>query len=206
MPFDQNIFINCPFDNDYYPILRPLIFTIVYHGYKPRISLENSDSGQPRLEKLKNLISESRYSIHDLSRLQSTKKKEFYRLNMPFELGIDFGCRVFSENDHAGKKFLILEKERYNYMKALSDINGFDIKSHGYEPQGVIKAVRNWFVETLGVRNANSPTVIWYNFTDFFANLFDQKQAEGFTKEEIDYMPIREFVDHVEEWKGNNFH
>ena len=200
MAFENNIFINCPFDNDYYPILRPLIFTIIYHGYTPRISLENSDSGQPRLDKLRGLINDSKYSIHDLSRLQSIKKREFYRLNMPFELGIDFGCRVFSNDGHGEKKFLILEKESYNYMKALSDINGFDIKQHSNSPQGVIKAVRNWFVETLKYKNAKSPTVIWYEFTDFYADLFDRKEAEGFTTEEIDFMPIPELIDNIEEW------
>ena len=30
MPFERNVFVNCPFDEAYYPLLRPLLFTIIY--------------------------------------------------------------------------------------------------------------------------------------------------------------------------------
>ncbi len=69
--YQKNVFINCPFDDKYFDLLQTLVFTIIYYGFYPRISLENSDSGQPRLEKIVDLIRESKYSIHDLSRLQS---------------------------------------------------------------------------------------------------------------------------------------
>lgn len=39
-----------------------------------------------RINKICQLIRSSRYAIHDLSRLQSKKKNEFYRLKMAFEL------------------------------------------------------------------------------------------------------------------------
>lgn len=125
--FDRNIFINCPFDKDYFPLLKPLIFTVVYFGFTPRIALEKSDSGKPRLEKILELIGESKYSIHDLSRLQSIKSQEFYRLNMPFELGLDYGSRKFNSR-LTEKEFLILETKPYDYMKAISDINGLGHK------------------------------------------------------------------------------
>ena len=147
---DKNIFINCPFDEDYYSLLRPIIFTIVYLGYNPRISLENSDSSKPRLEKLLELINESNYSIHDISRLQSKVADEFYRLNMPFELGLDYSSKHFNES-LKNKKFLILETKKYDYMKALSDINGLDIKSHKDIPQQAVDSVVAWFVETVGL-------------------------------------------------------
>lgn len=202
--FERNIFINCPFDEEYYAILRPLLFTIIFHGYTPRIALECSDSGQPRLTKIQNLIMQSKFSIHDLSRLQAGKKNEFYRLNMPFELGIDFGCRTFSSESHSEKRFLILEKENFRYMKALSDINGFDIKSHKNNPQELIKSIRNWFVETVNIRDAKSPTMIWYSFNDFWAFLYDTKTSEGFTNSEIDFMPIPEMIENMREWISNN--
>jgi hypothetical protein len=52
---------------------------------------------------------------------------------MPFELGIDFGLRHFNP-DYSDKRSLILEKERYDYMRSISDINGFDIKNHDDNP------------------------------------------------------------------------
>ncbi|OAV66966.1 hypothetical protein Barb4_02677 [Bacteroidales bacterium Barb4] len=109
--FEKNIFINCPFDNDYYPLLRPVLFTVLYHGHIPRIATESFDSGNLRIEKIKVLINSSKYSIHDLSRIEAKKKGDIYRLNMPFELGLDFGCKCFSnpDNKQTEKRILIIE-------------------------------------------------------------------------------------------------
>ncbi len=146
--YERNVFINCPFDDKYFDLLQTLVFAICYYGYIPRISLEISDSGQPRLEKIVKLIEESKYSIHDLSRLQSKSANEYYRLNMPFELGIDYGLRKFNK-DYSDKRSLILETEQYDYMKAISDINGFDIKNHEDIPVKLIECIRAWFSKPL---------------------------------------------------------
>ena len=58
-----------------------------YLGFRPKIALEELDSGAPRIGKIIDLIRTSRYAIHDLSRLQARRRGEFYRLNMPLELG-----------------------------------------------------------------------------------------------------------------------
>ena len=50
---------------------------------------------------------------------------------MPFELGIDYGCRVFRSGKSKGKRFLVLEAERYSYQKSLSDLAGADTKCQG---------------------------------------------------------------------------
>lgn len=94
--FEKHVFINCPIDIHYYPLLKVLVFTFVKYGMIPRVALENSDAGQARITKVLGLIKESKYSIHDLSRLKSVKAKEFYRMNMPFEIGVDFGARNFN--------------------------------------------------------------------------------------------------------------
>jgi len=88
--FERSVFINCPFDSKYYFLLKPLLFTIVDLGFNPKIALERSDSCENRITKIEELIKESKYSIHDLSRIRSVKKNEIYRMNMPFELGIDY--------------------------------------------------------------------------------------------------------------------
>lgn len=206
---DKNIFINCPFDDDYYSLLRPIIFTIVYLGYNPRLALENSDSSKPRLEKILELISESNYSIHDISRLQSKETDEFFRLNMPFELGLDYSSKYFNDN-HKNKKFLILETKKYDYMKALSDINGLDIKSHKDIPEQVVDCVVAWFIETVGLRKVGSPLKIWYEFMEFNTNVYEEKLekyienhefklAEKFANDEIEKMPIPEYIDEIRE-------
>ena len=141
--FDHNVFINCPFDTEYDSLLRPLLFTIAYLGFNPRIAKEVSDSAEIRIEKICNLVKKSKYSVHDLSRLKATKTGEFYRLNMPFELGIDYGARRFASGSLQGKRFLILEERPHDYKRALSDISGLDIKDHGNDPIKIVRAIRN---------------------------------------------------------------
>ena len=64
--FSKNVFINCPFDSDYVALLRPLLFTVLYLGYTPRIASERLDSGEPRIDKISELVQRSKFSIHDL--------------------------------------------------------------------------------------------------------------------------------------------
>ena len=198
--FERNVFINCPFDPDYFSLLRPLLFSIVYLGYSPKIASESSDSGELRVDKICQLIKASKYSIHDLSRLKSQEADEFYRLNMPFELGIDYGCRRFGTGRLKEKRFLILEKEAYDYRKALSDLAGVDIKSHGDEPVKIVQAIRHWFVETVGLQKVDSPTMLWYKFTDFTSDFYSQRQQEGFSDEDLNMMPVPEYIDFIEGW------
>jgi hypothetical protein len=76
--YESNVFVNCPFDVKYLSLLRPLLFTIAYLGYHPRIAAERSDSGENRLDKICELIRQSQFSIHDLSRLKATRARELW--------------------------------------------------------------------------------------------------------------------------------
>jgi len=67
--FDTNVFVNCPFDDEYRPLLRAIVFTVLACGFTPRSALEERDAGVIRLEKIKRLITESRLSIHDIENL-----------------------------------------------------------------------------------------------------------------------------------------
>ena len=208
--YSKNIFINCPFEDDYKPLLRALVYTIIYFKFQPRLSLEQSDSGKVRLIKILNCIEESKYGIHDLSRIQSTKKDEFFRFNMPFELGVDFGCKYFS-HEHNQKSFLVLAKEKYDYMKAISDLNGIDIKHHHNEVETIIAVTRSWFIETVGLRKLDGPLKIWYTFNEFQTKIFEEKfqkyyvefdenTAEKIAVDEIAKMPIPEFIDEIKNY------
>jgi tyrosine-protein phosphatase YwqE len=64
--FRKNIFINCPFDEEYKPLLRSLLFAVIDCGFEPRIATERNDSAEVRLKKILNLMRESCYSIHDI--------------------------------------------------------------------------------------------------------------------------------------------
>jgi len=144
MAFETNVFINCPFDEKYFPLLLPLLFTVIYLRLKPRIALEAIDSGELRLTKIVELIRASKLSIHDLSRSEAAVAGELYRLNMPFELGIDFGCRLFGRPNQRKKRTLVLETKPHRYKAAISDLAGADIACHDDEPYKVIGIIRSW--------------------------------------------------------------
>lgn len=78
---------------------------------------------------------------------------------MPFKIGIDYGLRAFTRC-YSYKRSLILEIERFDYMKAISDINGFDIKNHSDKPEQLIECLKSWFTETVGLRDFNSAAKI----------------------------------------------
>lgn len=172
---------------------------MLYLGYVPRIASERLDSGEPRIEKIVELIQQSRFSIHDISRIASSEEEELYRLNMAFELGIDFGCRSFASGDAKSKKLLILEKERYRYQKALSDLSGSDIRNHDNEPESLVHQVRNWFRETTS-GSAPSGTVIWEHFNEFMADFYQRREKQGYKDKDLQLMPTGEYIDFIQEW------
>lgn len=203
MVFDSNVFINCPFDKDFYPLLRLLLFTVYYLGLTPRIALERLDSGEARIQKIVELIQESQYSIHDLSRIKAQQIGEFYRLNMPFELGIDMGCRLFKGTPWSNKKYLILEAERDRYQSALSDLSGSDIAVHNNDPEEIIHVVRNWLNHEANL-NAKGPAHISGAFSDFMADNYDELIARGFSPTDIARLPVNELMRYMETWIRRN--
>lgn len=203
MPFERNVFINCPFDVEYVVLLRPLLFTIVYLRLEPRI-VETTDSGQQRVRAIEQLIQESKYSIHDLFRITPLQPGEWPRLNMSYELGLDMGCRRFGSPPLTEKRCLILEKEPHRYQKVLSDIAGSDIEAHQEGPQTLIRKVRNWFFgQNFG--KLPSPNRIWMDFNEFGATLTSIVQNGNYAEADFTEMPKSEFVLYAKEWiNGRN--
>lgn len=199
MAFDKNVFVNCPFDVKYLPLLRPLLFTVIYLGLTPRIALEAIDSGELRLNKIVELIRESKYSIHDLSRSEAAVVGELYRLNMPFELGVDFGCRIFGKPRHRDKRTLVLEAKPHRYKASISDLAGADIECHEDEPYKVIGVVRNW-LKNVCLAQAAGPALISSAFTDFMADNFDALTQLGFSPQDIELLPVGELIERMTAW------
>ncbi|MBC3917476.1 hypothetical protein H8L32_08330 [Undibacterium sp. CY18W] len=192
MPFETNVFINCPFDNDFKKILHPMLFTIIYHGLKPRIATERIDSGEQRISKIIELIKESKYSIHDLSRLKATTVGEIFRLNMPYELGIDAGCRHFGRGKLASKQYLVTSSEHYEYQKALSDIAGTDIAVHNNDALQTVRVIRRWIENMIGGEDGSQ--AIWAAYEDFNASMFDEMTNRGFDSDEIENVQTAKLI------------
>jgi len=198
--FDRNVFINCPFDNDYLPLARALVFAVLACGFEPRIATERSDSGEVRVEKIRELIQSSRLSIHDLSRMEPLGPADLPRFNMPFELGLDHGCRHWGGAHLKGKQCLILEKERFRFQRVLSDISGSDIRPHGNDPEELVQQVRSW-LRVVGKKSSLPPAGrVWENLSFFRSHLEIMLDREGYSAKEIAALEMTEYIDFVKSW------
>ena len=198
MAFENNLFINCPFDNEYKPILKAVVFSAVYLGFNPLLS-ETINSAESRVSRIQKLISLSKYSIHDLSRMESTKKNELARFNMPFELGMDIGCKVYGEDKMHDKYLLIFDAKSYRYQKAISDLSGNDIEIHNNSPEVAIRKFRNW-VRKIKNEQIDSANKIWRLYNEFNGDFYVIAQEYELSKEDIDEMPWEELCHHINEW------
>ncbi len=125
--YNDNVFINCPFDDNYIPLLNAMVFTIYDCGFIAKCALEADDTSEVWIEKIYNLIANSRYGIHDISYAQLDENTCLPRINMPLELGIFLGTKRFGEEQNKRKKCLALDKDPNRYDMFISDISGQDI-------------------------------------------------------------------------------
>jgi hypothetical protein len=171
-PPAKSIFINCPFDEAYRPILRSIVFAVIVAGYHPRCALDSMDGAEIRVSEIANMIGECDWGIHDLSRVE-VEPEGLPRFNMPMELGIHLGARLLGERRHLRKRALILDSKHHRYDQALSDISGQDIESHDNDPNEAIRCVRNWLSEhrPRNARPLPSPKAIRHEYHTFLAEL-----------------------------------
>lgn len=197
--FENNVFINCPFDEEYAPLLDLILFCIVYAGLSPRLSSERLEAGESRLNKIIELIAECKYSIHDLSISKATEVDELFRMNMPFELGLDMGFRMAPDKATNNKKFLIFEKNRYDLKRTLSDLAGMDVAFHNDDIQKIIKKVRDFLSVEAG-RHLPGATQIEWNYFTFLGWMMEKKIFEGHTEDEAKDLPTQEILDEMKIW------
>ena len=198
--FDRNVFVNCPLDEDYDHILQAVLFCLVRFGLKPRIATERSDAGEPRINKILDIVQSSRYSIHDLCRCQTRHEGEYYRLNMPFELGLDFGCRRYGAGRLKDKVILVLEAERYRYQAAISDLAASDIEAHHGDYQLAVRKVRNWLAGMSGFERVGAKRVL-ADYEDFQEWNVERQHKLGFSEDDIRDYSAAELLRAMSDWQ-----
>ena len=144
--YDRSVFLNCPFDEGYKPILDAIMFSIHDSGFVAEIALNDIGTGKFRLAKIVEMIHRCRYSIHDLSRVEEP------RLNMAFECGICYGAMAFGGTRHRTKDLFVLDAEDHRYKKTMSDIGGQDADVHHNDPLKAIDCVRSFLARKSGVK------------------------------------------------------
>ena len=175
-----------------------MLFAVKRCGFQPRIALERFDSGEVRLQKIMEMIGQSQLSIHDLSRIVAETEGEFFRLNMPLELGLDLGCRYFHPDEgFKNKQILILETVPFGIQKALSDMSFADTKCHSGNDEELCFLLREWFSE-LGHKDIPAGSLVWESYNDFRWILTETLFEEGFSKKDIDRLTVPEYLDWVD--------
>jgi hypothetical protein len=168
--YERNIFINCPFDDEYTPIFEAIVFTIQACGFRPVCARSRLNSSDVRLHKILDLIASCRYSIHDLSRTELDRASTLPRFNMPLELGIDLGCRAYGP-EQSEKSFLIFARDRFRFQTYVSDIAGQDVADHENEPATAIGRVRDWLRAEAGRTDIPGAKAMQSRYVDFRTDL-----------------------------------
>ncbi len=201
--YDTSVFINCPFDEDYMPMLQAITFAISYAGFIPRSALETSDSGQQRLDKLIDIIRDCRYSIHDISRVEMVdgESTKLPRFNMPFECGVFFGARYFGSEAQQTKQLIVLDSEKYRYQKTLSDIAGTDPECHHNSPNEAIACIRRFLNDKTKHRNLPGAEFLQREFEKFKAAMPTLLQDLKISPTEIEQSSYwKDYANTVEVW------
>lgn len=193
--YDQNLFLNCPFDEAYQPVFEALVFAAFDCGYVPRCALEADDAGQVRFEKILKIIRGCRLGVHDISRTELDGLNGLPRFNMPFELGLFVGAvRFGSARDQRRKVCLVLDRERYRFQKFISDIAGQDIREHGDDPERAIGALRAWLATLPRQDVLPGGAAIAARYRRFRAELPAVLGAAGVRPDEVVFADYANFV------------
>lgn len=155
-------------------------FAVLDCGYQPRCAQEVDDSGEVRVEKIKRIIEQCKFGIHDISRTE-LNEQGLPRFNMPFELGIFLGARHFGAGPQRQKISLVVDREPYRYQAFFSDIAGHDISTHSGQPEPFIASIRNWLSNATGrttIPGANHIRAHYRGFQAALPQLCDELRLE----------------------------
>jgi len=170
--YEKSVFINCPFDDDYDEIFDAILFTVHRCGFILRCSKEFEDSSSIRIKNIVGLIKESKYSIHDLSRVSLSKTNKLPRFNMPLELGIFIGAIEFGDAQQAEKDYLIMESKKFRFKEFISDLSGQDIRSHNDMIGDAIRIVRNYLIKKVSnPADIPSASIVLEEYNEFLLEL-----------------------------------
>jgi hypothetical protein len=195
-PSPEDVFINCPFDSDYRDIFRALIFVIRACGFQPRSARELGDGGKTRIAKLYDIIEESRYGIHDISRTELDATHQLPRFNMPLELGIFLGAKQYGGPSQRRKLVLIFDTEPYRFQKFISDLAGMDIHAHGGDVEIAISKTRDWLVNVSRKQLPGDKGLIrrYHEFLAELPSLANKLDLDAATASYVDFEKM------LEEW------
>jgi len=152
IPAAKSVFLNHPFDERYAPLADALVFAVVCCGFVPRSARESGAVAVPRMERIVGVLSESRYSIHDLSR--------WNRFNLPLELGIAMTLRHMCAERRDAHDWLLLVSGSRSFRRFVTDLAGFDPEIHDQTPESLVPKVIAWLANRTPLRTPTPQAVL----------------------------------------------
>jgi hypothetical protein len=197
----RDVFINCPFDDEYRPMFHGMVFTIIRAGFRPRCSKEVDDGAANRLGTIQDIIEECRYGVHDISRTESDGDPPLPRFNMPFELGMFLGARRYGGSPQSLKRCIIFDRELHRFRRFISDLSGQDPHAHDDDVGTAIEELAAWLRNQSRSRTVPGGRAIAREYRAFAAELptlaesidleFDELTYSDFTVFATEYIALR---------------
>ena len=144
-----SVFVNCPFDDEFRPLLDATVLSVSCCGFFPRSALEGGVSNESRVSRVIETIRKSRYSIHDLSRCMGEGPENLARFNMPLELGIAMGRHFYQSTEH---EWLVLAPAVHVHVPFISDLRAWDLASHDGSERSIVAAIVPWLGDRQGIK------------------------------------------------------
>ena len=197
----EDVFINCPFSDDYDSYFKAILFTVIRSGFNPRCAREDDDGGDVRFDKICRIIEDCKYCIHDISKTEAYGEPPLPRFNMPLELGLFLGARKYGDAEQALKKAIIFDREPYRYQKFISDISGQDIHAHNNDVGQLIIGVAAWLRRASKRKTVPDGTAIADEYAVFMDNLPIMLAARQMQPQDLTY---DDDITFIAEWLVRN--
>jgi len=124
-----------------------------------------------------------------LSRIEPRSATDLPRFNMPFELGIDVGCKTFSSRKD--KRYLVLE------------VSGQDIKAHEAKPIYMVKSIRDWIKGLKTNQKIDNYQIIWTAHNEFHYDYETELRKDDMNPHNIWEIPFSELTEIMKAWIKN---
>ncbi len=134
----ESVFLNIPYDHAFEELYLAYIVGLTQLGFRVHAALAIPNQG--RLATIIGLIEQSKFSVHDLSRVEVSRGVP--RFNMPVELGLALYRSHVTKGKH---RVFIFESKAHRAQRSTSDVNGIDPQIHRGTPKGLMSALRNIF-------------------------------------------------------------
>ena len=190
--YDASVFVNCPFDSQYTPLFHAILFAVHDCGYVARHALEDVGGAEARFDKICRLVGGSRWSVHDLSRVQVGGAQNLPRFNMPFECGLAYGAVRFGAA--TDRDILVMTAEPFQDKAAISDLAGTDPVYHQNDRLQLISGIRRFLARKRKDRPTRSHEAIFKRLAAFEAQLPKSLQLAGTSLATI------KSLDYVNDW------